>query len=130
MSVTEPSQINLAIEIIEKALERAPAQEARASQKIQGLHRPLQRYVSLDAEFKWVQLNDEDLNRELGKTSVEERREEIRKGSREQLCSVLTIAVDRHAVFSFYLLHMLENAVKNTVKNVSPYNPHTSRGHL
>lgn len=33
-------------------------------------------------------------------------------------CSVLTIAVDRQLVFSFYLLHMLQNADETTVDEV------------
>ena len=37
----------------------------------------------------------------------------------ESLCSVLVITVDRHVVFSFYILDMLENAQPTTVPAVS-----------
>ncbi|KAI9732594.1 MAG: hypothetical protein M1834_003930 [Cirrosporium novae-zelandiae] len=41
--------------------------------------------------------------------------EDILRGSEEQLCSVLTVAIDRHVFFSFFILHMLQNPAPDTV---------------
>ncbi|KAI9700877.1 MAG: hypothetical protein M1836_002247 [Candelina mexicana] len=118
VSVKEPEKISVAIRMIDEALKRAPAQEMRTAHKAGGRHRPLRRFVSVDAEFKRVRLTEEDLNLELDRANNEREREEIRAGNPEHLCSTLTIAIDRHAVFNFHILNMLENATSTTVQYV------------
>ncbi|KAI9715133.1 MAG: hypothetical protein M1812_006112 [Candelaria pacifica] len=120
VSVKDSTQIRIAVQMINEALRRAPGQETRRLHTASGRHLPLRRYVSVDAEFKWVRLTEEDLDHELAKVDDEREKEQIRAGNPEHLCSVLTIAIDRHAIFNFHILDMLENATSTTVSNVSP----------
>ena len=82
-----------------------------------GRHQPLKRYIGIDAEFKYVALDDELLQQELADKD-QETQDKIRVGSREELCTVLTVAVDRHLVLSFYLLDMLQHADESTAPEV------------
>lgn len=118
VSVTEPRNIRAALDLMDYALQSAPAQELPVSYQDAGNFRPLKRYVSVDAEFSPVRLTDQDLTIEsAGKDDTTKK--QIIAGREEGLCTVLTIAVDRHLVFSFYLLHMLQNADETTVREVS-----------
>lgn len=112
VSVTQPSEIQPALRLLTEALERAPAQEIPVIHKLDaGRKRPLCRYVGIDAEFAYRTAT-------IDYSNTEGSEEELRNGEREHLCSVLTIAVDRHLVFSFYVLHILENPTEETVSKV------------
>lgn len=117
VSVTMPQQIRSALDLMDEALKRAPAQELPVAYQDAGNLRPLKRYIGVDAEFSAVQLSDELLEQEInGKDSRCVR--QIENGVYEGLCTVLTIAADRHLAFSFYILHMLQNAEASTVQEV------------
>lgn len=110
-----PTQIRPALRLLDEALKRAPGQELPLSQG-SGKTRPLKRYVALDAEFKEVYLEKKALEEiELGNFSD---RDERIASNPEHLCSILTVAVDRQLVFSFYLLDMLQNPTEITVEEV------------
>lgn len=111
-----PSQIRPALRLLEEALKRAPGQEVSVSQG-SGQSRPLKRYVALDAEFKNMYLEKEALS-EIAMLSSSRDRAQMIASNPEELCSILTVAVDRHLVFSFYLLDMLQNPTDITVEEV------------
>lgn len=102
--------------LLDEALKRAPGQELPLSQG-SGKTRPLKRYVALDAEFKEVCLENKALE-EIEKLGNCSDRDERMASSPEYLCSILTVAVDRQLVFSFYLLDMLQNPTEITVEEV------------
>lgn len=117
VSVTKPDQIRAALDLMDEALKRAPAQELPVSYQDAGNFRPLKRYIGIDAEFTPIRLSDEELGQEtVGKDAITAR--QLVGGREEGLCTVLTIAVDRHLVFSFYILHMLQNLEATTVREV------------
>lgn len=117
VSVSEPRNIRAALDLMDYALQSAPAQEIPVSCQGAADFRPLKRYVGIDAEFSPVRLTDGDvLIESAGQDETTIR--QIIAGREEGLCTVLTIAVDRHLVFSFYLLHMLQNADETTVREV------------
>lgn len=118
--VGHPSQIRPALKLLEEALERSPGQEVPLSPDYPHKNCALKRYVALDAEFKHVKLKPEYLKTELSYAAVGDH-ERIRNGRKEKLVSVLTLAVDRQLVFSFYLLDMLQNPSTETVKEVCTY---------
>lgn len=112
VSVSSPNQIQPALRLLNEALEIAPAQEIPVNPQVPigvGGKRSLRRYVAIDAEFA---LKSGEIGDALGD------RWELGSSNPENLCSVLTVAVDRHLVFSFYLLHMLENPTEQTVPQV------------
>lgn len=112
VSITTPDEILPALRLLSEALKRAPAQEIPVNPRRPigaGGKRSLRRYVGIDAEF--VQKRGE-----IGDAQGD--RSELEAGNPELLCSVLTVAVDRHLIFSFYLLHMLENPTVQTVPQV------------
>lgn len=117
VSVAEPRNIRAALDLMDYALQSAPAQELPVSCQDAGNFRPLKRYVGIDAEFSPVRLTDADFQIESAGKDETTTRQTI-AGREEGLCTVLTIAVDRHLVFSFYLLHMLQNADERTVREV------------
>lgn len=110
------SDIMPALTLLDDALKRAPGQEVPVSQG-SGQSRPLKRYVALDAEFKKVYLDEEKLA-DIEKIPEKDKKKHMMASNPEDLCSVLTVAVDRHLVFSFYLLDMLQNPTRNTVNQV------------
>ena len=169
-----PQKVKPALRLLEEAIERAPGQEVPV-QQTSGIHRPLKRYVAVDAEFRKVYLQSSEEETTDGQavgdepppqqgeeettdgrafgdeptpqqssptlplwdeepTMVDDSRETAGQGLQdrytivkaspteeelgEDLCSVLTVAVDRHLVFSFYLLDMLKNAENTTVDEV------------
>lgn len=103
---------------MDNALERAPAQELPVDYLDAGNFRPLKRYVGIDAEFSPVSLTDALLQQEINRRGPSTTARQIQNGREESLCSVLTIAVDRHLVFSFYILHMLQRVEATTVDEV------------
>ena len=112
VSITKPDEIQPALKLLGEALERAPAQEISVNPKLpigSGGKRALRRYVGIDAEF--VQRHSEIGDAQGNKIELE-------MATTEPLCSVLTVAVDRHLVFSFYIMHMLDNPTENTVSQV------------
>ncbi|KAI9715134.1 MAG: hypothetical protein M1812_006113 [Candelaria pacifica] len=114
VNVEEPQQIRPALALLDEAMRRSPAQEIPVSYRQRdGSERPLRRYMGIDAEFLKIRLPDDF---DYQGTAGDE--EELRKGSEEQLCGILTIAVDRHVVFSFHVLHMLENPTETTVNDL------------
>lgn len=117
------SQIIPALKLMDEALRRAPGQEIPLSQRQK--HTPMKRYIAVDAEFKEVTIDENSALKKHGQTT-NETRAHLRAGLKEQLCSVLTIAVDRHLVFSFYLLDMLQNPESDTVANVRRLNCSTN----
>ena len=118
--MSHPDDIQGAIDLLERALERAPAQELPNFRRGETHTDVLKRYVGVDAEFKKVNIEDKVFERLTHKKS-EEYRKSVEEGRIEELCSVLTIAVDRHLVFSFYILSMLQDEMANehTVEKVS-----------
>lgn len=114
--VRYPTQIRSALRLLEEALKRAPGQEGPVSQG-SCQTRPLKRYIALDAEFKKVYLEKEALE-EIEQLEDSVDRSERMASNPEHLCSILTVAVDRQLVFSFYLLDMLENPTEITVEEV------------
>lgn len=114
--VRYPTQIRPALRLLDEALKRAPGQELPLSQG-SGKTRPLKRYVALDAEFKDVDLEKKALE-EIEKLEDCLETDEIKASNPEPLCSILTVAVDRQLVFSFYLLDMLQNPTEITVEEV------------
>ena len=112
VAVTTPDQIQPALRLLSEALQRAPAQEIPVNPKLPigaGGKRALRRYVGIDAEF---------FEKECEIGGAPGTKAELEMSRKEHLCSVLTVAVDRHLVFSFYILHMLENPTKQTVPQV------------
>lgn len=72
----------------------------------------IKRYVAVDAEFKKLRIDDQQLAQaKHGKPFAEQ--ECIENSQEEELGSVLTVAVDRHVVFSFYVLAMLQDPDAN-----------------
>lgn len=117
--VQEPDQIQPALELMDEALKRAPGQEIPvSSQHYSDPCRVLKRYVAIDAEFKKVTLDDAGIKTQFGDQRSHEFDIKIERGRGEELCTVLTVAIDRQLVFSFYLLHMLENPKAETVSQV------------
>lgn len=115
--VRYPIQIRPALKLLDEALKRAPGQEMPTPQgSCQA--RPLKRYVALDAEFKKVYLEKDALEK-IKKLGDRREKSQMMASNPEELCSILTVAVDRQLVFSFYLLDMLENPTEITVKEVS-----------
>lgn len=117
----KPFQIPQALTLMDEALKRAPGQEIPLSQRQK--HFPLKRYLAVDAEFKEVTVVENSGIKRCDSEAVQGR-EKISLEVKEHLCSVLTIAVDRHLVFSFYLLDMLQNPDADTVSNVRTLNIH------
>lgn len=120
VSVSTPDQIQPALRLLSEALERAPAQEIPVNPELPigaGGRRSLRRYVGIDAEF--VQRRGE-----IG--DLPGARSELESSNPESLCSVLTVAVDRHLVFSFYIMHMLDNPTEQTVPQVRYQPAHVS----
>lgn len=103
---------------MDEALKRAPGQEIPLSYRDNSSS--LKRYVSADAEFKEIALN-ESIIRDRYKSATPKELEMMLNGAKEPLCSVLTIAVDRQLVFSFYLLDMLQNPDADTVSSVRDF---------
>ncbi|KAK7514760.1 hypothetical protein IWZ03DRAFT_443319 [Phyllosticta citriasiana] len=66
----------------------------------------LRPYVGIDAEFKLV-------SRDRKEEELQSMKEDT--DDTENLCTVLSIAIDRHATFCFHILHMLENRDSETV---------------
>lgn len=129
MSASE--QVEPALKLLNDALDRAPAQETRVWRRNGRSIKSLKRYVGIDAEF--YHFSQADSNDRRNAQFGSERFEEILRGKTESLCSVLTIAVDRHVVFSFHVLHMLQHATKHTADHVSWYmseTPYLPRGSL
>ena len=120
VSVTKPQEIRAALSLIDEALKRAPAQELPVAYQDAGNFRPLRRYIGIDAEFSPIVLSDELVQQE-SEGKDKQIAYQIDLGKREELCTVLTIAVDRHLVFSFYILHMLQNAEDTTVEEVRSF---------
>ncbi|KAI9881249.1 MAG: hypothetical protein M1830_005535 [Pleopsidium flavum] len=113
VSVTEPCKIEPALRLLTRALEMAPAQEIPVIQELKASsNRALRRYVGIDTGFA-------SRTATIDYSNTEGSEEELRNGATEQLCSVLTIAVDRHLVFNFYILDMLEHPTKETVPKLS-----------
>lgn len=112
VSVSTPAQICPALRLLNEALEIAPAQEIPVNSELAiGVtgKRALRRYVAIDAEFV-------TRDGEIGDAAGDKFELEMSRG--ENLCSILTVAVDRHLVFSFYIMHMLENPTEQTVPQV------------
>ncbi|KAI9711417.1 MAG: hypothetical protein M1812_007162 [Candelaria pacifica] len=119
ISVSASDQIDSAISLLKDILARAPAQGTRVFHRRGRSMLPLKPYVGIDAEFKEVGLSQAQMDKAWNLSSkTEEDFEELVRGNLENLCSVLTIAVDRHVVFSFHVLHMLQNATKDTVDHL------------
>ncbi|KAI9700876.1 MAG: hypothetical protein M1836_002246 [Candelina mexicana] len=112
LNVTEPQEIRPALDLLDQALRRAPGQETAMSHRLSnGNYGPLRRYLAIDAEFLALELPpDFDYKATAGDDW------ELQNGQREHLCGILTIAVDRHFVVSFYVLHMLQTAGEDTVR--------------
>lgn len=104
------------MKLLDDALIRAPGQELPVLQG-SSQARPLKRYVALDAEFNQVFLGRKEYD-EMARLTDSEVKTKMMAGNPEDLCSILTVAVDRHLVFSFYLLDMLQNPTENTVEEV------------
>lgn len=98
--------------LLDETIRRAPGQEVAVSQG-SCKTRPLKRYIALDAEFKKVKSTEP-----LEEIEDASDRAERDAGDPEDLCSILTVAVDRQLVFSFYLLDMLEHPTETTVEEV------------
>ena len=112
MSVSQPRHICEALSLLDEALRRAPAQELSKGRMDGANLRKTKRYIAVDAEFKRLRLDDERLAQAKHGRSSEEQ-ECIGNSQDEELCSVLTVAVNRHVVFSFYVLAMLQDRDAN-----------------
>lgn len=134
LSVTKPQQVEPALQLLDEVLRRAPCQDLDVPHHNgKGTYRQLKRYVGIDAEFVKVSLTPKQKNsdpfREAHQRRVKEVEEDrslgrvsmggIQNGATEELVSVLTIAVDRHFVISFFLLHMMQHPEAGTVEAVS-----------
>lgn len=117
MSVGRPEQIRNALIILDEALLRAPGQEVQMHQHRSGTYRSLKRYVAIDSEFKPISLTSDQRRRVLANRN-EQDQAKILRGDEEEICTVLTVAVDRHFVVSFYILDMLEHADATTATEV------------
>lgn len=95
-----------ALDLIREALLRAPNQ-GRPVRCLDGSVRSLRAFVASDAEFV-------KLPREVAAKSYNPR-DHVGYGLLEELCSILTVAVGRHLVVQFNVVHVLENANKHTV---------------
>ena len=116
--IKKPTEILPALTLMDEALKRAPGQEIPLSYRDN--NSSLKRYVSADAEFKEIALN-ESIIRDRYKPATSQELEMMLNGAKEPLCSVLTIAVDRQLVFSFYLLDMLQNPDADNVSHVRDF---------
>lgn len=104
------------MKLLDDALIRAPGQELPVLQG-SSQARPLKRYVAVDAEFNKVFLGRKEYD-DMARLTDPEVKTKMISSNPEELCSILTVAVDRHLVFSFYLLDMLQNPTENTVEEV------------
>ncbi|KAI9799611.1 MAG: hypothetical protein M1833_003926 [Piccolia ochrophora] len=109
LSVDQPEGIQYALEVLDEAMRLAPAQELPLPVRDHGGTRYLKRYLAIDAEF--IPLHADRSGPSL---TPEEKR-----GLDEELCSVLTVAVDRHVVLNFHILAMLESPTPSTVPMLS-----------
>ncbi|KAF2142035.1 uncharacterized protein K452DRAFT_358506 [Aplosporella prunicola CBS 121167] len=96
--VKRPNEVYDALKLLKEALNRAPAQRVPVNTDFSSPQnkRELRQYVGIDAEFKTVSTT----------TNLDDG---------EYLVSVLSIAVDRHVTFMFYVLDMLQNPEDETV---------------
>ncbi|KAK7526651.1 uncharacterized protein IWZ02DRAFT_430714 [Phyllosticta citriasiana] len=102
--VKTPDQIQPALNLLFNILPPIPGQKIPVNGSrsfMTALKGRLLPYVGIDSEFKLVSdsLSDEALEA-------------------DNICTVLSIAVDRHATFCFYILDMLEKARKDTVSGL------------
>ena len=112
-----------ALDLIDHLLCRAPEQElVLRDRNHYGSPRSLKRYVGIDAEFMRRSLNKEQLD-----LLYESQPEDIKandpnlmvnmqRSNGEQFLSVLTFCIDRHVVFTFFVLEMMEKAEQKTVE--------------
>ncbi|KAK7556724.1 hypothetical protein IWX46DRAFT_653979 [Phyllosticta citricarpa] len=109
VSVKEANQIRQAVDLLERLLPLGPGQQIPVNVDMASTNANkaiLRPYVGIDAEFKLVsrERNEEELQ------SMNEDTDDT-----ENLCTVLSIAIDRHVTFCFHILHMLENRDSETV---------------
>jgi hypothetical protein len=127
--VSKSIEMTPALDLLNAALEYAPFSEnpVWSRDKPTGRRR-LKKYVGIDAEFIKVGLTQDEIKERWEKVQEEAKinpdlwnigEDAIKNGNPEQLVSVLTVAIDRHVVFNFYLLDMLQNPDKGTVAALS-----------
>lgn len=110
LAIHDHRQIGPALALLRDAVALSPGQgysvayNEKANKK-----KTMPPYVAVDAEFKTVERNEQLMKFDQAGYASDE----------YQIVSVLTFAVDRHLVFSFYLLDMLENADPGTVEAIS-----------
>ncbi|KAK7538738.1 uncharacterized protein J3D65DRAFT_602719 [Phyllosticta citribraziliensis] len=115
VSVKTPDQIKPALDLLFKILPLSPGQDIPFNNSksfrstLKGRILP---YVGIDAEFKLVSDNKDLTEEVLEKMKGDDGPEA------ENLCTVLSIAVDRHVTFCFYILHMLQNPRQDTVSRL------------
>ncbi|KAK8212494.1 hypothetical protein IWZ01DRAFT_550465 [Phyllosticta capitalensis] len=119
VSIKTTTEIKPAVDLLLRILPLSPGQgipvnvdlsKAKADfRKTSAASGQLLPYVGIDAEFKLVSddqtISETDLQNMTNDDGPEA----------ENLCTVLTIAVDRHVTFHFYILHILEQGSNDTV---------------
>lgn len=136
--VNKPQQMVPALELLNRALDAAPFTAEPlwtpfnddAEKNPTSVHSArLKKYVGVDAEFIKVGLTKSEREAEFKKYNEGPKADwefsdppsqnHVDIGATEDLASVLTIAVDRHVVFSFFLLDMLQNPESGTAQAIS-----------
>ncbi|KAK8161519.1 hypothetical protein IWX90DRAFT_506179 [Phyllosticta citrichinensis] len=124
VSIKEANQVRPAVDLLLRLLPLGPGQEIPVNVQLDSTNATkaiLRPYVGIDAEFKLVssRRKEEEL-----KTMSED------TDDTENLCTVLSIAIDRHVTFCFHILHMLENRDEKTVDQVSLGADHIQQRYL
>ncbi|KAF2090321.1 hypothetical protein K490DRAFT_63198 [Saccharata proteae CBS 121410] len=132
INISDPNQIEKALGFLDETLQLAPGQAIRPLRKHpDGSWQPMKRFVGVDCEFvrrqrprmdiseyqsHWddpdnsIQDFEPDFATAEAKLLFGIEKSDGDDGNGENLVSVLSMAVDRHVVFSFYLLDMIEKA--------------------
>ncbi|KAK7538737.1 uncharacterized protein J3D65DRAFT_658177 [Phyllosticta citribraziliensis] len=109
VSIKEANQIRPAVDLLVRLLPFGPGQEIPVNVHLDSTNATkaiLRPYVGIDAEFKLV-------SRQREEEELENMSEDT--DDTENLCTVLSIAIDRHVTFCFHILHMLEKRDEETV---------------
>ncbi|KAK8249666.1 hypothetical protein IWZ00DRAFT_278803 [Phyllosticta capitalensis] len=119
VSVKTPIEIKPAMDLLLNILPLSPGQGipvnvdlSKADRKTHATKGRLLPYVGIDAEFKLVSHDKTISEKDLQNMANDDGSEA------ENLCTVLTIAVDRHVTFHFYIFHMLEEGYMDTVSEL------------